>query len=297
MVTLLMLLFLVSDKLYSLIDGPFLPEHFKTFLLLIIVLIFMHTVPKTDLLIGEINYNLSSLKILYYLMNDLKSKHKLNYENYKKSAILSRLTQIVILDYGAPAIAFGSFLFLLRLSILSNNFVWKFAFLLVTPTLMILPFTGASVICLIIIIITYYKMIFDQINKKINLISNNGIVIFNYRMITKTKENQLMKLIDEHNQASIEIDKINLITRRIWGCAFVTFAFLKIISLFMIMRNLNDSFMKILTIHIFIFSFTFGFGMTYLFSRQIKYAHKSYQLIHSLICHNKMRLIIKLKVS
>ena len=172
MVTLLMSLFLISDKLYSLIDGPFLPRHFTTFLLLIIILIFIHTVCKTDLLLGEINYNLSPLKIFYYLMNDLKSKHKLSNENYKKLAILSRLTQNGVLDYGAPAIAFGSFLFLLRLSILSNNLAWKFAFIFVTPTLIISPFTGALMICLIIVIITCYKMIFDQINKKIYLISN-----------------------------------------------------------------------------------------------------------------------------
>ena len=32
---------------------------------------------KTDILLDGINYNLSPLKILYYLMNDMKSKHKL----------------------------------------------------------------------------------------------------------------------------------------------------------------------------------------------------------------------------
>ena len=32
---------------------------------------------KTDILLDGINYNLSPSKILYYLMNDMKSKHKL----------------------------------------------------------------------------------------------------------------------------------------------------------------------------------------------------------------------------
>ena len=127
----------------------------------------MHTVCKTYFLLGEINYNLSPLKIFYYLMNDLKSKHKLSNENYKKLPILSRLTQIVILDYGAPAIAFGSFLFLLKITILSNNFAWKFAFIFVTPTLMISPFTDAPMICIIITMLTYYKLLFEQINHKI----------------------------------------------------------------------------------------------------------------------------------
>ena len=301
MVTFLMLLFLISDKLYSLIDGPFLPEHFKTFLLLIIVLIFMHTVPKTDLLIGEINYNLSSLKILYYLMNNLKSKHKLNYENYKKLAILSRLTQIGILDYGAPIICFGSFLFLLKITILSTKTIWKFAFLFVTPTLMISPFTGAPMICIIITIFTYYKLLFEQINDKIKLISKEKLKILNKKVFKKImnrrNENQLMKLIDEHNEASIEIYKINLFLRKSIGCGFISFSFLKIISLFMVITNFDDDLMNILTLNIFILSSVFGWGMSYLFSQQIKSAHKSYKSIHSIVCNYKMRLTLKLKVS
>ena len=55
---------------------------------------------KMDWIFGEINYNLSPFKVIYYLMMDLKRKHKLNNKNYKKLAILSRIIQIVLLDCG-----------------------------------------------------------------------------------------------------------------------------------------------------------------------------------------------------
>ena len=46
---------------------------------------------RTELLIGEFKLNLSPLKILYYLMNNIKAKHKLNQANYKLLGIISRL--------------------------------------------------------------------------------------------------------------------------------------------------------------------------------------------------------------
>ena len=82
-------LFCISDYLYSLIDNPFLPEFYRTFMLLGVVSLIMINVAKTDLLLGEINHNLSPFKIFYYLMNDIKSHHKLNDKNYKKLGISS----------------------------------------------------------------------------------------------------------------------------------------------------------------------------------------------------------------
>ena len=105
-----------------------------------------------------------------------------------------------------------------------------------------------------------------------------------------------MKLIDEHNEAAKEVNKINMILRRTTAFSFIVYAFLKIISFFMI-RNMNDILLKFITINIFCIALVFGFGMSYLFSQQIKSAHKSYISIHSIVCNYKMRLPIKLKVS
>ena len=148
---------------------------------------------------GGIKYNLDPLKIFYYLLKDIKSKHKLNDKNCNRLAIFIRIVE-------------------------------------------------------------------------------------------------LMKLSDQHNKAAIEVNKVNMILRRTTAFSFVVYAFLKIISLFII-RNMNDILLKFITINIFCIALVFGFGMSFLFSQQIKSAHKSYRLIHSIVCNYKMRLPIKLKVS
>ena len=81
------------------------------------------------------------------------------------------------------------------------------------------------------------------------------------------------------------------------ACGFISFSFMKVISLFMILVNFNDDLMNILTLNIFILEYIFGWGMSYLFSQQIKSTHKSYKSIHSIVCNYKMRLTLKLKVS
>ena len=44
---------------------------------------------KIEMILAEINSNLSPLKVFYYLINDIKSKHKLTDLNYNRLAILS----------------------------------------------------------------------------------------------------------------------------------------------------------------------------------------------------------------
>lgn len=46
--------------------------------------------------------NLSGLKVIYFLVNNIKSKHKLTDLNYNLMAILSQIIQTGVLDYGTP---------------------------------------------------------------------------------------------------------------------------------------------------------------------------------------------------
>ena len=62
------------------------------------------------------------------------------------------------------------------------------------------------------------------------------------------------------------------------------------------MINVQNFLLVFIQIGIFIYCFVFGFGLTYLFSRQIKSAHKSHNLILSSARKLKMRVSFRIKV-
>ena len=136
----------------------------------------------------------------------------------------------------------------------------------------------------------YYKLRFDQINQKINIISNGRRNVINLR-----NEKQLIKLTHGHNQLAIEIDKFNLIFRRLAAAFFITISLIKIMTLFL-MINIKHFIAKLIVINGLFLIFFFGFGISILFSLQIKSAQNSYKIIHSIICKRKIRLPLKFKL-
>ena len=74
-----------SNDIYSIIDGPYLPDYCKMF---------------------------------YYLTLDIKSKHFINDNNYKRLAIISRIVQLLMLNYLLPTLS--------GLSILTNIIIKSF---------------------------------------------------------------------------------------------------------------------------------------------------------------------------
>ena len=108
-------------------------------------------------------------------------------------------------------------------------------------------------------------------------------------------EKQLNRLIYEHNLASIEIDKINLLMRRTAACIFIVFSFVKIISLYLFIYS-NDIIIRFVLINSVVIFVIFGYALSYFFSLQIKSAHQSYKTIHLIVCKYKMRFYPKIKV-
>ena len=232
-------------------------------------------------------------------MKDLKQLHKLNEKNYKKLAIISRSIQIVLLDCGYISLLISGVLFVIKLTILPGKPYWICGIMIILTLIYITTsIKGLSVPCLYIIMFSYYTMIFDQINRRINLISDDKATFFNKRNLTinKEKQKQLISLMHEHNSAKIKIDKINLIIKRSVGCFFITFAIINIISLYLIV-NVNDIFVKMFLIVLNSVIFLCGFSGSYFFTLQIRAAHRPLKTIHSMVCKYKMNLELKLKVS
>ena len=293
------LLFVLSDKMFSLMNVPSISDqHLKLLWVLGVLGLFAIAVIRTDNLYGEINYNLNPYKVIYYLMKDLKQFHKLSEKNYKKLAILSRSIQILLMDCGYILVGIITILFFIKMAILSEKIFWTWGIIILISIFITSATTSASTVSLYIIIFAYYTMIFGQINHQINLILNEKVTFFKRRklIINKTKQKQLISLINEHNLAAIEIHKINLIVRRSVGCLFISFAIIKIILLYL-MINFNDFLIKLLLIQMNFFILIFGFSFCYLFTLQIKLAHQPLKTVHSIVCKYKMNLLLKSKVS
>ena len=73
-VSLFQLVITSSNDLWSKFDNPFLPDQFKPVHLLSVILFLMVAGMKTNIILGEIYYNLSQYKIIYFLMNDFRLK-------------------------------------------------------------------------------------------------------------------------------------------------------------------------------------------------------------------------------
>ena len=292
LVTLEHLLLVILDDLWSIVDGQFLPEHFRIFMVMLLIILFLVASIKTDCLLSEINYRLDKtpFKVFYFLM--INSNHGLNRKNRKKLAILSRIIQIFMLDYAVPIFTLLISTIFISITILSQKVAWILQSILTIGFIQNAIFVLTSDCCLVYIYFTYYKFKFDQFHTKIFKLINVNLI---EEMINLRKERKLIRLINQHNRLSIEIHRFNLSIRRCAAVMFVAFCLIKIISLYLVEHTTNSLY-EILFQNIFFVFLICTFGLSILYSIQIKSAHQSYKLIYSIICKYKMRLSLKLKV-
>ena len=99
-----LLIFFISSDSFSLIDGPFLPDHFRPMFFTQIIGFLQISMMRIDITFSEMGYNLSPLKVFYYLINDLTSQHKLTDKNDKRLAIFSKIPVNFLIYCGGPSI-------------------------------------------------------------------------------------------------------------------------------------------------------------------------------------------------
>ena len=281
--------FATSNYLYSLLKFNLMPDHMKPFLMFTAFASSWLVPIKMDFILGQIKSKLSSFKIFYYLINNLQLKHKLTDANLNRLSILSRIIQIILLDVGMTIIIILNVAIMSLIAILSRNWIWIFQSIIYIPAAIIWGFNTCLWMCIVFIIFIYYKFRFDQINQQIKTI------ISNEKVINKMREKHLIKLINEHNSISIEIYQINLLIRRTAAATFFMFSIIKVDMIYFLI-NFDNVLVKMLMFLILITLALFSFALSYLFTQQIKSAHRSYKLIHFVICNYKMRLTFKFKV-
>ena len=102
--------------------------------------------------------------------------------------------------------------------------------------------------------------------------------------------------MNEHNLISIEVYKMSLLMRRTAAATFFIFSITKVNMVYLLI-HFDYFLVKILMFFGIISLVLFSFVLSYLFTQQIKSAHQSYKLIHSIVCNFKMGLKFKLKVN
>lgn len=101
-------------------------------------------------------------------MNNMKSKHKLTNDNYKRLAIYTRFIIIYLLNYSTMFGVIAAIGVNTTMTILSKKLFWLFQLIIMTPYYYFSVITtGLAWFCFIFIIFTYYKLIFDQINDRL----------------------------------------------------------------------------------------------------------------------------------
>ena len=290
--TLVLFAFLISDQLFSLYKFPTPISNFRIIVLVVVISSILIFVIKIDFILGQINYELSSLKMFYFLKMNLKLKHKLNAKNYKKLVILSQIIVLSLLDYGVSTAVICAAAFNTTMSLWTKKFIWIIEAIKLTPFYLIQVVTLSTWMCIVYILICYYKFRFDQVNHQIkSFISKQTSNIVNRKF-----ENRLTQLINEHNSISIEVNRFNLLMRRSTATMFLITSLLKITIIYLVM-NAKHILMKLIFLNCLLFTFLFGLGISYLFSLEIKSAHRSRSLIYSMLCNYKMRPSFRLKVS
>ena len=283
-------LFSSSNYLFSIIKFDLMPDQTRELIFSFGFASLWCFPAKIDLILGEIKSKLSSFKIFYYLINDLKSKHKLTDVNFNRLAILSRIIQIIVLDVGMPIALILNFILISFIAISTQKLVWVLQSIFYIPAIVNFGMICSTWMCFVFVIFMYYKFRFDQINQQIKTIIPNG------KVINKRREKCLMKLINEHNLTSIEVCKISLMIRRTAAATFFLFSIIKVCAFYFLI-NFDNIFIKIMTFDIAITILSSSFVLSYLFTQQIRSAHKSYKFIHSFVCNYKMRSKFKFKVN
>ena len=229
LVTLYHFLFLVSNHLYSLINSYFLPESFRIFLSLVVFVNVFISVIRFDCIYDEIHFKGSVLKIFYYLFDNFN--HKLIEQNLRKLSIFTRILLICVNNYSARmGSVFGLTMYCSLDWISGGKLFWIIQAIIMIPIYVLGTFTITSLASLVFIFHAYYKLIFHQIIQQIKSLIPNGKI----RLINNRREKKLIDLLNDHNQAAIEIHKMNLIMRRTAATMFITFSLLKIISIILL---------------------------------------------------------------
>lgn len=279
-----------SNRLYNIFKENYseVPQ-FKQIIILGITGLILTFAIRIDLIIEERKFQLRNLKFIYYLIHNLKSKHKFNDKNYKRILIVASTMELFMVKFVVFTIVTVTLLHFLSCVIHEiitfNNTLALIIFPLFVIMIIIVQTTFHPGITLLSIMIFYYKSLFDQIYQRIYF-------MFKLNFISSIEFN---KIINEHNLIAIEVHKLNLFIRRLVAVYFIASSLFKIMFLYLSIHS-KEFMHQISWGYLFLIYNFLGFFISYGMQLQTKSGHKSYKLIYSFLATKRMNLSMKLKV-
>ena len=289
-ITLILILFIKYDSIFSLIDNEFLPENTKAILMTGVILLIMAIACRIDVVIAEWNNKLSVLNYLYYLQENIKSKHGLTKRNYKKMCFFFFFFELFLIKGCIPLIVTIIYVVSFYVIIRANLMI---LYLLVPMIIYGIFYCAITLVVfgiLSIISLYYYILLFDQINRQIQWICNKS-----KHRVSLANLNRLIRLIKKHNSIAYLLYLNHFITRRLILVFFITLALIQTIPLNLFLKT-HNVYMKIFYLIYLFTSLSYGFTIAFILSLQISVAHKPYKLIYKILAKQGIQFKIKWKV-
>lgn len=238
---------------------------------------------RHDFLMADIKDNLNAFKPFY---RECKENYKLNRLNYKQLSILAGVLYYFLIKISPLIIFVGIMFTIISISYITGSLLWVFLALFEIYTAYVVLTAIFCFVYLIIIVLTYYRMLFNQINSEINKI---------IKLNTRKSLIRLTQQIREHHAVSVEIDELNKSIRRSIAFIFLIVSVGQVFLLYMLIK-VDVLYVKVTVIIIFISCCISSLLVCTLLSLQIKAAHQSYNQVISFISNPKLSYRIKWKV-
>ena len=274
--------FVVNKDLYSLIDNEFLPKNTKSILVVCLIGLSLTISIRFDILINEWHQHLKGFKFMYYLQENWKMKHELNRRNLLKLSFLIKLMDSVF-RFSIIILLFIPIL-LLYITIKSQRFMLFILYPVLIYFLIALSLTNCFVTIILVILLFYYKLTFDQLNHQFNSIEKRSFHSVSFR-----DQIRLIRLVKRHDEKAQQLHFINLMVRRTIGWLYVALAVCQMLPLNLYFKEENIIY-KIVYFTYLLGVFFSGFAISLFFSLQIESAHRPTKIINKILMkdlHNK----------
>ena len=146
----------------------------------------------------------------------------------------------------------------------------------------IIVITTIGLCCVIsVILLYYYKLIFDQLNDQFESIVHRSL-----DSVSSIDQMRLIGLIKRHDQRANQLNLVNLMFRRTIAVFWVSITLMQMIPLNIFLEENQFLLYKFLYFVYILCVFIFGFGVSVLFSWQIKSAHRPTKSCYKILTRN-----------
>ena len=212
---------------------------------------------RHDFLMADMKDDLFVLKSLY---NECMENNRLNSSNYRKLSLLAGVLYKFLIII-APLTIFVTFIFtMISIWLITGSILWLFMVIMQLYIAYLNLTSILSFVFLLIIVSTYYRMLFNQINQKINQA---------IKLRTRNSLNQLIKQIDEHHKISVEIDQLNKWIRKSIAFLFLILSIGQVLLLYLLIK-VDVIYIKVFVISVFITNFINSLLLCNLLSLQVR---------------------------